>query len=82
MKNDIIEYVKGLLSRHSDSDIKISTRLSKLTIDSMRFVELIFFIENKYSITFEQEKLTIASFKQVKHLIDYIEERQNYNPDL
>lgn len=47
--------------------------VSELNIDSIQYISFIVELENNWNITFDDEKLSINSFKKLKDIYDYVE---------
>ena len=55
-----------------EEEIKATTRMSSLNIDSLAFVELLIKLENRFDIEFSSDQLVIAAYRTVGDLADCV----------
>ncbi|MBR5760731.1 MAG: non-ribosomal peptide synthetase, partial [Lachnospiraceae bacterium] len=69
---DVKETVSEYLKEKIDVAVEYETRLERLGIDSLTFIRLIVFLEEKYGFMFDDDKLVISAFPSIYDLGDYI----------
>lgn len=70
-KSEIIE----LFSNNSNCKvINGNTRINALNFDSLHFIEIIIFIENKYGISFQPEDMVLSKYKNINEFLNHIAE--------
>lgn len=57
------------------SDINLVTSLDELNINSISFIKLVIAIEEEFNITFEDEYLNNASFRNINEIVNYVKDR-------
>ena len=69
---DVKETVSDYLKEKVDITVEYETGLERLGIDSLTFIKLIVFLEEKYGFMFDDDKLIVTAFPSVYDLGDYI----------
>lgn len=76
MENNLIEHLKNNLS--SDIEITVDTPLLEENIlDSFGIIDLIYYIENSFSITIPDDEFDIDNFKDVNSILKLIQKLQH-----
>ena len=70
IEKKIINIMENLIK--SSSGISLSVPLAELNIDSIIFIKIVTTIEEEFDIEFDDEKLLITAFHNVKDIIDYL----------
>lgn len=73
--DEIINFLPINLGNHNNSFMY--TDLSSLGLDSISFINIIVMIEDKYNITFEDDKLLFNSYSSLDSLAEYIVKKLN-----
>lgn len=79
-KDEILESVIDILSEVAKLDrenIFEDSNLPNLGIDSITFVHMVVELEDMYDIEFDDEKMVISAFENVKGISDYVKEKCN-----
>lgn len=76
MENNLIEHLKNNLS--SDIEITVDTPLLEENIlDSFGIIDLIYYMENSFSITIPDDEFDIDNFKDVNSILKLIQKLQH-----
>lgn len=75
-EQQILQFIKKFLEEKTlkELDINRETKLNELQINSFLFIQLIVEIELEFDIEFEDEKLLLENYNQLKDMIQYIVE--------
>ena len=73
MKEIIINIINDNLALKEE--VKENTNLSKLSLDSLSFINALVTIEEVFSITFNDEELNIDNFKNVSDLVNLVKRK-------
>lgn len=73
MKEIIINIINDNLALKEE--VKESTNLSNLSLDSLSFINALVTIEEVFSITFNDEELNIDNFKNVSDLVNLVKRK-------
>lgn len=76
---EIKELIEELLVSHDEDGIKDTAENYFKYIDSIRFIELIISVENKYEIEFRNEDLVLDNEKGLNDFITIIKSYINVN---
>ena len=73
MNEIIINIIKDNLALKEE--VKENTNLINLSLDSLSFINILVTIEEVFSITFNDEELNIANFKNVSDLVNLVKRK-------
>ncbi len=77
MKKTIVKIIKENLA--FDEKVTTDTKLNKLSVDSLSFINVLVTIEKTFHITFTDEELNMNNFKIVNDLIELIKRKISKN---
>lgn len=76
-KSDVIGMVRGILKEMGideelSRDFAINDNLVMIGLDSIRFIEFVIIIEQKFNIVIEDSVLTVDNFSTIEKISNYL----------
>lgn len=72
IEKEIIDIIKNIIS---ETNISRNDRIDHVGIDSLAFIKLIYTLETKFNIIFDDNMLLIKNFYYIKDLINYVQRK-------
>lgn len=72
LEKEIVQIIEDIVYPNSENRITFDLDLQSAGIDSLKFVNIVVALEERFHFEFDYERLLIQSFSTVKELIDYV----------
>jgi acyl carrier protein len=76
IKKETRSLILGIIHLVMDNkNIELSSEVSSIAFDSLRFIKLVVEIEKKFNIEFEDDYLLLHKYKTIEDICEYVESK-------